>query len=355
MKIALSCDHIIERNQAITILEMVSSIYEDAEIFTIAHKQGSVLGPIEQKKIRSTFLSHNVKDKDHFHQRGFLVPTASKNLHIPCNFDLVINISSGLSQGIKRCETTKVITYFLPEHDQMRKNKKWWEFLFSPYLKQWAENNLRECDLIWVPDEGTKEILEDRLGGDKEIKVVYPFFNIQDFPLIPSSYWKHDFFAIDTAELDVKLAREIFDLVTKSGSRGIFVGPDSHLEKLKKEKGDKNFFGQRCTGELAPFLASSRGHISLRTNGFPDLALKALSVGRPVIVRDTEIYREYLSGEGVTFLPHLADQVILDSLEDLNSNHKKLDGKKVRAQVMKFAPQKFKGYLLRTLDNFSLN
>ena len=40
--------------------------------------------------------------------------------------------------------------------------KKWWEFIFSPYLKQWAENNLRESYLIWVPDKGTKEMLEDR-------------------------------------------------------------------------------------------------------------------------------------------------------------------------------------------------
>ena len=331
---------------------MVSAIYEDAEIFTLAHRPGNVLGPIEQRKIRSTFLSHKVKDKDHFYQSGFLVPTASKNLHIPCNFDLVINISSGLSQGIKRCETTRMITYFLPEHDLIRKKKKWWEFLFSPYLKQWAENNLRESDLIWVPDKGTKEMLEDRLGEDKEIKVVYPFFNIEDFPLIPSSYWKHDFFAIDTAELDVKMAREIFELVNKSGTRGIFVGPDDHLEKLKKEKGEKNFFGHRCTGELAPFLACSMGHISLKTKGFPDLALKSLSVGRPVIVRDSKIYREYLSGEGVSFLPHLADNVIMDSLEHLSSNHENLDAKRVRAQVMKFAPQKFKGYLIRTLENF---
>jgi glycosyltransferase involved in cell wall biosynthesis len=352
LKIALSCDHILERSQAITIVEMVGSLYEDAEIFTLVHRPGNVLGPIEQRKIRSTFLSHKVKDKEHFYQQSFLVPSAAKNLHIPCNFDLVINISSGFSQGIKRCESTKMISYFLPEEGYVRKSKKWWEFLFSPYLKQWAEKNLRESDLIWVPDEATKDILEDRIGNDVEIKVVYPFFNVDDFPLIPSSYWKHDFFAIDTAGLDSTLAGEMFDLVIKSGVRAIFVGEDDHLEKLKKVKGERNFFGHKCTGELAPFLASSRGLLSLREKGFPDLALKALSVGRPIVVKDSEIYREYLSGEGVSFLPHLAEKTILNTLEKVNSNYKNLDSKKIRAQVMKFSPQKFKGHLLRALNDF---
>ena len=123
MKIAISCDHVIERNQALAIVEMVGAVYEDAEIFTIVHKPGSVLGPIEQRKIRSTYLSHKVKDKDHFYRCGFLVPSAAKNLHIPCNFDLVVNISSGLSQGIQTCEGTKVLTYFLPFESDEREKK----------------------------------------------------------------------------------------------------------------------------------------------------------------------------------------------------------------------------------------
>ena len=352
MKIAISCDHVLERNHALAIVEMVGAIYEDAEIFTIVHKPGNVLGPIEQRKIRSTYLSHKVKDKDHFYRCGFLVPSAAKNLHIPCNFDLVINISSGFSQGIQTCKGTKVLTYLLPFEDDERSKKKWWERLFSPYLKEWSQKALNKSDLIWVPDTATKKWVEEAVAESIEVKVVYPFFNIEDFPLIPSNYWKHDFFAVEANGMDCKFAEEVFDLADELGVKAVLVGEDDHLNPLKKLKGEKAFFGSRCTGELAPFLAASRGFISFKEKGFPDLALKTLAVGRPVIVRDTMIHKEYFEGQGVSFIPHLAKDKIKEAFTKVSETHKGLDAKKVRAQAMKFSPQKFKGQLLRTVKEF---
>ena len=184
----------------------------------------------------------------HFYRCGFLVPSAAKNLHIPCNFDLVINISSGLSQGIQTCEGTKVLTYLLPFESDERKKRKWWERLFSSYLKEWSRKALNASDLIWVPDEVTKEWVEEVVSESIEVKVVYPFFNIEDFPLIPSNYWKHDFFAVEAKGMDCKFAEEVFDLAAELGVKAVFVGEDDHLNPLKKLKGEKSFFGSRCTG-----------------------------------------------------------------------------------------------------------
>ena len=63
------------------------------------------------RRIFSTFLSNKVKSKNQLHENSFLIPSASKNLFIPCSVDLIINISNGYSQGIKKCEKTKQITY----------------------------------------------------------------------------------------------------------------------------------------------------------------------------------------------------------------------------------------------------
>ena len=82
------------------------------------------------------------------------------------------------------------------------------------------------------------------------------------------------------------------------------------------------------------------------------MALKTLSVGRPIIVRDTIIFKEYFEGQGVSFLPHLAKDKIREAFTKVGEDHKDLDVKKVRAQVMKFSPQKFKGQLLRTVKEF---
>ena len=82
------------------------------------------------------------------------------------------------------------------------------------------------------------------------------------------------------------------------------------------------------------------------------MALKTLSVGRPIIVRDTTIFKEYFEGQGVSFLPHLAKDKIKETLMKVSESHKDLDSKKVRAQVMKFSLQKFKGQLMRTVKEF---
>ena len=43
---------------------------------------------------------------------------------------------------------------------------------------------------------------------------------------------------------------------------------------------------------------------------------------------------------------------IREAFKKVGDTHKDLDVKKVRAQVMKFSPQKFKGELLRTVKSF---
>ena len=91
-KVALSCDHLIVRDHQTEVFEMFLSLYEEAEIYTLAHKQKAILGPIEMRKIHSTFLSNLVDSVDEFNRYKYIVPTAAKNLFIPCSIDIIINI-----------------------------------------------------------------------------------------------------------------------------------------------------------------------------------------------------------------------------------------------------------------------
>ena len=205
MKMALTLDHLIARVHATAIFEEIMGLYKDAEIWTIVHNRGGVLGPVEMRKIHSSFLSHKVKDKSSFKKLSFLGPSAAKKLFIPCSYDLIINISTGLSHGIKKCKETKQVTYlydFLPSDNSSFIGK-----IFKSYLRKWSLENIKQSDLLLT----SSHTLNKSLGLNG--KVLYPFFKLEDFPLIPSAHWKHDFFVINGEGMNLKEAKEVIGIL----------------------------------------------------------------------------------------------------------------------------------------------
>ena len=74
MKTALAIDSLLLRDDSIFIIELILNLFPDSEIYTIAHKQGSILGTIETKPIVSSFLTHKAKDPSVFKKIYGLCP-----------------------------------------------------------------------------------------------------------------------------------------------------------------------------------------------------------------------------------------------------------------------------------------
>ena len=326
MKIALSIDELIERDHAIEIFELLCSLYEGAKIFTFVHSKGGIIGPIEMRKISSTYLSLKIKNKKGFKKLSFLAPFAG--LQIPCGFDLVINLSRGLSHGINRCGTTRQVTYLydLASLDKTTLSGK----IFYSYLKKWSLEKLNSCDeLILSSDSMGKKL------GIKNAKAIHPFVKVEDFSIINSSYFKHDFFVISTEGLSLKKAKEVSIFLNEHKIRYCFVGPD---DLLKKDFDSSILMGEKCNGELAPLLASAKGLIHLGENVFPKNAISSLLVGRPVYSLDSEYNREFLD-KGIFFSDF--SQLLKDYT---------FDPQNLRASVLKFHPMGFKGQFLKILE-----
>ena len=64
MKIAISCDHVLSNSHYMSLVESFANIYQNATIYTLAHKIGAVQGRLELHPIKSTFLSNLVDDKN---------------------------------------------------------------------------------------------------------------------------------------------------------------------------------------------------------------------------------------------------------------------------------------------------
>ncbi len=355
MKIVVSCDALVARDYAVSIVESMLLLYEEAELYSIVHHEGKILGPVEQRRIHSSYLTNIFTDEmafgDQWWKKAHLIPGALKKLHIPCSVDLVINISSGFSQGISKCEGVKQITYLVDNQFEARKTKFIREKIFRGYLENWAEKSLLETDELWVPTETSAEHWSKKHSN---VKVLPPFFKATDFPLFPEATraaFPNDFFAVEANSLTVNKADKVIAALIEKNIKFKLIGRDAHLESLKEKYGDKaEFWGWRCAGELAPILAASRGYICFQESGFPIQAIEALSTGTPVWFNKDSHSLRYLdtNKEGIfTGIDFISES------HELFSKMDGLDIKKIHGSVQKFHDLKFRAWVDRQIKKVS--
>lgn len=351
MKVAFSLDHLLQRENATACADIFCELFPDADCYTLAHKVGAVLGNVEIRKIHSTGLSKKVSSLDELAKNAYLVPTISQQLFVPCSVDVVFNISRGLSHGFKKCKETKQITYLYDDYFLSRKPRSWRERFFRSYLKSWAKKSLGQVDLLWVSTQELHDALAPHLSIP--IEVVPPFFKLTEFPLIPSSLFKHDFYCIEASCLSEEQAQMIVDQLEKRATRWRFIGVDDHLGELKKKYPVEAFYGDRCAGELAPLLSSARGCIDLTTEIFPESAMKAQATGRPVITQRGGFSDAFLQTPHAHKINSLKED-LSSALDQLEASLATLEPKKVRAYVMDYHDLKFKGALMRAMNKFGV-
>lgn len=351
MKVALSLDQLLQRDNATSCADIFCELFPDAECYTVAHKVGGVLGNVEIRKIHSTGLSKKIETVDELGKYNFLIPTITQQLFIPCSVDVVFNISRGLSHGIQKCQETKQITYLYDDYFLSRRPRSWRERIFKSYLKSWARKSLKQVDVLWVSTEKLKMDLQPLVKNP--IEVVPPFFKLTEFPLIPSSLFKHDFYCIEASALTPEQASVVVSVLEQRTARWRFIGVDDHLVELKKQFPAIQFFGDHCAGELAPLLSSSRGCIDLTTEIFPESAMKAQACGRPCIGKSGGWSESFLDSPYVFKVSSLKND-LPRALDELESCLSSLEPKKVRAHVMEYHDLKFKGALMRAMEKLGV-
>lgn len=331
-------------------LEIMGELFPEAPVHTLAHQAGAILGHLELRPVRSTGLSRATRDLNDLAARAFMLPGLVSQVHVPCQVNLVFNVSHGLSHGISKCKDTKLWTYLYDDDLLVRPPQTLKERLFRPYVRHWARKQLAQIDLLWVPTEGMKQELSRWTRA--EIEVVPPFFKLSDYPLIPSSTFKRDFYLIHALGLTLKEAELIVSIMEERKTRFRFFGENPELASLREKLGEEAFFGERCAGELAPMLAASRGVIDFDLRSFPSESLKALSQGRRVIRRSGARGESFLSHE-YTHSCAPTKTALSDALDEVDRLYQDDQPQKIRAKAMDFHDLKFKGALQRTLQRWS--
>lgn len=348
MKVAITCDHLLARNHYTEIIESLCEIFPEAPIYCFAHKKGSILGHIEQRKIRSTGLSNIVKTEEEFYSHAHKLPSLAKNLYVSCEYELVINVSKGFSQGIKRCDKSKLLTYLYDLDLDGKINKTFLQKIFAPFVRNWVEKSLKSADQLFVTREDLAVALKPINPG---VEVMAPPFRVSDYALFPKDMFKHHFYLIEAQGLSSDQAQKIMEWMKEWNYQFQFIGQDEHLANLKLGQPESTFFGNRCSGEHVPVMAASRALISFNTETFPQYPLGTLATGRPVIV--TRALKKWIEGTGISFVDGLEKESFHKALQQVDVSEKDLEGQKLRAHVMAYHDVKFKAAMKRVLDKLS--
>lgn len=330
MKIVVSCDAILKRDYYLEIIESVLDVVGDnCELYAIVHNQGSVVGPVEQRKIHSSFLSHKVKSYADLLKSDYLIPNACENLFIPCSVDLIINISRGFSGGIKKCEKTKMLTYLVEDINCEFESKSFFKKLATKFVRQFQLKSLNAADELWV---GVARELKNKIS--KPFKEVLPPVKLLDYKPLPDAMFVRDYFLVNAQSLSLEEASSM--IINFKGQKFKFIGVDDHLVDLKKEN-EELFFGDRCSGELAPLLNGAKFLIDFEEKNVPVNSLKMLACARPVFSRGNP-FLKFEHGY----------QKYNDDLKVFE-----FDKEKARGVALGFEELKFKHLLKRYIDGAS--
>lgn len=347
MNIAITCDYLLERNHYIEVVELICEIFPEAKLYCFAHREGMILGHIEMRKITSSYLSKKIKTEDEFYSHSYQIPSLAKNIFVSCEYDLIINISKGFSQGFKRCDKAKIITYLYDFGFENKIKKSFVQKLFYSFVITWVKKTLKKSDMVLV---SRADLLNDVRPFLPNAEVVPPPFRVSDYSLFPKSMFKHHFFAVETTGLNVEEAGQLITWMNEWEIPFQFIGNDEHLASLKAGAEGNKFFGNRCSGEHAPVLAASKALISFNNQEFPNLVLATMATGRPVIVGND--LKKWVSGTGTYFVSFTKNS-LRAMIDEVNNNEELLDGQKIRAHVMEYHDIKFKAHMKRVIEKFT--
>lgn len=346
MKTALVIDSLLFRDDSIFLLEMVLNLYPNSEIYTIAHKKGSILGTIETRPIVSSFLTHRTKDESVFAKNFWIMPSAVKGIPLHPSIEKVVVISRGYVHGLNLPDHVEKILYIADWDLIDEKKLGFWQRLFVPYVNDWREKALTKYPKIAVSSETLKERLEL-----PNAEVIAPTYRTEEFPFVRDE--DHNFVfthhLLYTHGLSKEEFRSIVKVLLSKGETVRVLGPDAHLEDVKKEFPKAEFGGDHCEATNALYSHQAKAVWDLSSNFFPSRAFGAFATGRPAVVRDEKVQREYLT-QGSYFLKGFSEESIANMQKEIEESYQSFDRKVLRRFGLKWNERLFKSRMVKFLN-----
>jgi hypothetical protein len=345
MKTAIAIDSLLLRDDSIFLLEMILNLFPNSEIYTIAHKQGGILGQIETRPIVSSFLTHKAKDATVFRKNFWIMPSAVKAIPLHPSIEKVIVLSRGYIHGLNLPLHVEKYLYIL-DWGLVDQKELGWQKLFSAYVNDWREKALIKYPRIAVSSETLKQNLEL-----PNAEVIVPTYRTEEYPFVRDE--DHNFMfthhLLYTHDLTQDEFRAVVKLLILKDEMVRVLGPDAHLDSIKKEFPQVEFAGDHCEATSALYSHQAKAIWDFSKSFFPTKAFGAFATGRPAIVRDQKLQREFFT-QGAHFLRDFSHEALNNVYAEVDASYLSVDRKVLRRLGLKWNERLFKSRMVKFLD-----
>lgn len=343
MKTAIAIDSLLSREESIFILELVLNLFPDSEIYTIAHQQGQILGTIETRPIVSSFLTHRAKTLEVFKKNFWILPSAVKGMPLHPSIEKVIVLSRGYIHGLQLPEKVNRYLYIL-DWDLVDQSQLGWQKMFRPYVNDWREKALTKFPKIAVSSESLRNNLHL-----PNAEIIQPTFRTEEYPFVKDE--DHNFLfthhLVHTPGLSPEDFKRIVDFLLAKGETVRVLGPHEEHKTLVGPRENLEYRADNCESSAALYSHQAKVVWDLSQTFFPANAFGSLCTGRPVIVRDNAVNREFLT-TGAHFVKDLND--LEETYQEAESSYLKVDRRVLRRFGLKWNERLFKSRMGKFFD-----
>lgn len=343
MKTAICIDSLLLRDESIFLTELILNVFPNSEIYTIVHKQGGILGQIESRPIMSSFLTYKAKGPEVLKKNFWILPSAVKGIPLHPSIEKVIVISKGYIHGLNLPAHVERFLYIYDWDFIDQKNLGWQRF-FRAFVNDWREKALTKYPKIAVSSESLKERLEL-----PNAEVIAPTFRTEEYPFVKDEDHNFEFshHLLYTHGLSAKDFEQVASFLVEKGEMVRVMGPDSHLTHLKSKYPMIDFAGDHCEATSAMYSHQAKVIWDLTESPFPSRAFGAFCTGRPAVVRDLSVNREYLK-EGAFFL---SEENSLEKVyQEIQDQALSFDRRGLRRQGLRWNERLFKSRMVKFLE-----
>lgn len=348
MKTAIAIDSLISRDDSIFLLELILNIFPDSEIYTIAHKRGGILGTVETKPIVSSFLAHKAKDITVFKKNFWSLTSAVKGIPLHSSIEKVIVLSRGYIHGLNLPQNVEKLLYVI-DWDLVDQKDLGWQKVFTHYANDYREKALTRYPKIAV----SSKFLQDKLELPNA-EIIEPTYRTEEYPFVKDE--DHNFLfthhLVYTQGMTAEEFKSVTEFLASKNETVRVLGPDEHLNDQKKSGNVLEFAGDHCEATSALYSHQAKAIWDFSQGFFPSKAFGALATGRPVVVRDIAINREYLT-QGAYFAKSFSHEDLAKVYDEVNGSYMSLDRKVLRRLGLKWNERLFKSRMVKFLDKNS--
>lgn len=364
LKVALIHDHLAQDGGAEKVLEVISSMFPQAVIYTLLYDKEKVKKRFQGRQIESSIIQKLPWGVKRYKWYLSLMPMAVEFFDLR-EFDLVISDTSSFAKGVITLPDTPHICYCHTPTRYLWSDTHQYinELKYNKYFKKIISlvlNRLRVWDYVAASrvdhfisnSETVKKRIEKYYRRSSE--VIYPPVNVDKFYSSDLSHQKKEdqyFLAgcrlAPYKRIDI-LIEAFLDLGEDYKLKVFGDGVDlKRLKKLAKNAKNIEFLGRVNSQQLAKLYSQAQAYLNPQEEDFGITVIESLASGRPVIAYSKGGALETVKNKESGLFFHQQNkeavkEVLKEFKQKTESGQLIWDSNNIRKEALKFKTDNFK-------------